>query len=118
MCSSDLVLLEQVLLNLSRNAVEAMHSTAPARRQLQIHASYHTERKEVVIQMTDRGHGISEEVAARLFSPFFTTKSAGMGMGLNICRTAIEFHGGRLTHGPNPEGGTIFRISLPAHQEI
>ena len=114
---ADPVLLEQVLLNLSRNAVEAMHGTTPARRLLQIQADFQLDSHEVIIQIRDRGHGISEEVAARLFSPFFTTKSAGMGMGLNICRTAIEFHGGRLTHGANPDGGTVFRISLPVPQE-
>jgi two-component system sensor histidine kinase DctS len=61
----------------------------------------------------DRGHGITSEIAQQLFSPFFSTKSSGMGMGLNICRTAIEFHGGTLTHVDNPAGGTIFRFSLP-----
>jgi two-component system sensor histidine kinase DctS len=53
-------------------------------------------------------------VAERLFSPFFSTKAEGMGMGLNVCRTAIEFHGGTLTHRANPGGGTIFTFTLPA----
>ena len=68
----------------------------------------------VVISVIDRGHGIPDEVVERLFSPFFSTKAEGMGMGLNICRTAVEFHGGTLTHAKNPQGGTIFRFSLPA----
>ena len=66
-----------------------------------------------VVEVIDRGHGITSEIAQQLFSPFFSTKSSGMGMGLNICRTAIEFHGGTLTHVDNPAGGTIFRFSLP-----
>ncbi|MEN3291397.1 MAG: two-component system, LuxR family, sensor histidine kinase DctS, partial [Burkholderiales bacterium] len=57
------------------------------------------------------------EVVERLFSPFFSTKAEGMGIGLNICRTAVEFHGGTLTHADNPAGGTIFRFSVPALTE-
>jgi two-component system sensor histidine kinase DctS len=66
------------------------------------------------VSVIDRGHGIAPEVAERLFSPFHSTKAEGMGMGLSICRTAIEFHGGTLGHAPNPAGGTIFTFSLPA----
>jgi two-component system sensor histidine kinase DctS len=66
------------------------------------------------VSVIDQGHGIPDEVAERLFSPFFSTKAEGMGMGLNICRTAIEFHGGTLTHRDNPQGGTIFRFTCPA----
>jgi two-component system, LuxR family, sensor histidine kinase DctS len=68
----------------------------------------------VVISVNDQGHGIPQAVAERLFSPFFSTKAEGMGMGLNICRTAVEFPGGTLTHADNPAGGAIFRFSLPA----
>ncbi|WP_020655631.1 sensor histidine kinase [Massilia niastensis] len=108
---ADRVLLEQVLLNLTRNAIEAMHDTRPYDRILRIAC----ERKDgqVSVSVIDRGHGIPPEVAERLFSPFFSTKAEGMGMGLSICRTAIEFHGGTLTHAPNPSGGTIFTFSLP-----
>ena len=67
----------------------------------------------MVVSVTDQGHGIPDEVAERLFSPFFSTKAEGMGMGLNICRTTIEFHGGKLSYAANPAGGTIFRFSLP-----
>ncbi|MCC2971210.1 PAS domain-containing sensor histidine kinase [Massilia sp. IC2-476] len=109
---ADRVMLEQVLLNLTRNAIEAMHDTAPDQRVLRI-AAFQEDGK-VAVSVIDRGHGIAPEVAAGLFSPFYSTKAEGMGMGLSICRTAIEFHGGTLTHAPNPEGGTIFTFALPA----
>ena len=109
--SADRVMLEQVLLNLTRNAIEAMQDTAPHQRVLRI-AAAHLEDK-VAVSVIDRGHGIAPEVAAGLFEPFYSTKSEGMGMGLSICRTAIEFHGGTLTHAPNPGGGTVFTFALP-----
>jgi two-component system sensor histidine kinase DctS len=109
--SADRMMLEQVLLNLTRNAIEAMQDVAPERRVLRIVAAQ--EAGQVTVSVIDQGHGIAPEVAARLFSPFFSTKAEGMGMGLSICRTAIEFHGGTLTHSANPEGGTIFKFSLP-----
>jgi two-component system sensor histidine kinase DctS len=113
---ADRVLLEQVLLNLTRNAIEAMRNVSPRRRLLRIVATADSAMSppNVVVSVIDQGHGIPEEVTDRLFSPFFSTKAEGMGMGLNICRTAIEFHGGTLTHENNPQGGTIFRFSLPS----
>ena len=65
------------------------------------------------IAIADRGHGIAREVEESLFSPFFTTKPHGMGMGLNICRSIVEFHDGRLWFSPNLAGGSIFRFTLP-----
>lgn len=114
---ADRVMLEQVLLNLTRNGIEAMQDVAPERRILRIVAAQNPEslaHPGVVISVIDQGHGIPQEVAERLFSPFFSTKAEGMGMGLNICRTAVEFHGGALIHLQNPAGGTIFRFTLPA----
>lgn len=113
---ADGVLLEQVLLNLTRNAIEAMQNITPERRVLRIIAKLEASSTapNVVVSVIDRGHGIPDDVMERLFSPFFSTKAEGMGMGLNICRTAVEFHGGTLTHANNPQGGTIFRFSLPA----
>lgn len=113
---ADGVLLEQVLLNLTRNAIEAMQNIAPERRVLRIVAELDgsSATPNVVVSVIDRGHGIPDDVMERLFSPFFSTKAEGMGMGLNICRTAVEFHGGTLTHANNPQGGTVFRFSLPA----
>lgn len=109
---ADRVLIEQVLLNLTRNAIQAMQDTAADQRVLRIEA-VHTEG-QVAVSVIDRGHGISPEVAERLFSPFYSTRAEGMGMGLSICRTAIEFHGGTLSHAPHPAGGTVFTFSLPA----
>ncbi|MCC6073416.1 sensor histidine kinase [Massilia sp. GCM10020059] len=109
---ADRMMLEQVLLNLTRNGVEAMQDIAPERRILRIEARAANGRVEVSV--IDNGHGIPDDVNARLYSPFFTTKAEGMGMGLSICRTAIEFHGGTLNHRPNPGGGTVFTFSLPA----
>ncbi|WP_141914192.1 MULTISPECIES: PAS domain S-box protein [unclassified Herbaspirillum] len=115
--SGDQVLLEQVILNLTRNGIQAMAGAPPERRILRIVAEIDrspASAESVVVSVIDQGHGIPEDVAARLFSPFFSTKAEGMGMGLNICRTTIEFHGGTLTYTNNPAGGTIFRFSLPA----
>lgn len=116
----DAMLLEQVLLNLTRNAIQAMAGTAPERRILRIFAATEINKstpqspaRSIVVSVIDQGHGIAPEVAAGLFSPFFSTKAEGMGMGLNICRTTIEFHGGTLSYANNPTGGTIFRFTLP-----
>jgi two-component system sensor histidine kinase DctS len=110
---ADRMLIEQVLLNLTRNGIEAMADAQPLKRVLRVVAHADPLAKMVVVQVIDNGHGIPQEVAERLFSPFFSTKAEGMGMGLNICRTAIEFHGGTLTHRENPQGGTIFTFTLP-----
>jgi two-component system sensor histidine kinase DctS len=109
--SADRMMLEQVMLNLTRNAIEAMHEAPPAKRTLRICAAHSDAR--VTVSVIDQGHGIAPEVAERLFSPFFSTKAEGMGMGLSVCRSAIEFHGGTLEHRDNPDGGTIFSFTLP-----
>ena len=110
--SADRMMLEQVLLNLTRNGIEAMQDIAPERRLLRISAAH--EAGQVLVCVADQGHGIAPAVAERLFSPFFSTKAEGMGMGLSVCRTAVEFHGGTLKHTDNPGGGTIFSFALPA----
>jgi len=111
---ADRVMIEQVLLNLTRNGIEAMQHIPPQRRMLKVQAEYLPATAQVSVAVIDQGHGIPEDVAQRLFSPFFSTKAEGMGMGLNICRTAIEFHGGTLSYSANPQGGTIFTFVLPA----
>jgi two-component system, LuxR family, sensor histidine kinase DctS len=112
--SADRMMVEQVLLNLTRNGIEAMQDSAPERRILRIDAA--VEHGQVTVEVADHGQGIASAVAERLFSPFFSTKAEGMGMGLSICRSAIEFHGGTLGHRPNPGGGTVFTFTLPIHE--
>jgi len=111
---ADQVMLEQVLLNLMRNAIEAMQDEPPERRLLTIKLCQVDRQME--IRVLDLGPGISTEVQEKLFTPFFSTKPEGMGMGLNICRSIIEFHQGRLWLEANPQGGSIFVITLPIRQ--
>ncbi|MDR2451659.1 MAG: PAS domain S-box protein, partial [Candidatus Accumulibacter sp.] len=108
----DKVMIEQMLLNLMRNAIEAMSAPIPIeRRRLKI--AVERAGDQMRIRVIDHGPGISREVQNRLFTPFFSTKADGMGMGLNICRSIIEFHHGRLWLEENPAGGAIVVISLP-----
>jgi two-component system sensor kinase FixL len=106
---ADKVQVQQVLLNLIRNAIEAMHDTP--RRDLTISA-VSDGLGMVTIGVADTGSGIAPEVASQLFQPFFTTKREGMGVGLSICRTIIEAHGGRIWTEPNSAGGTVFKFTL------
>jgi two-component system sensor histidine kinase DctS len=109
----DRTMVEQVLLNLSRNAIQAMEAVSdPAQRLLILRARL-THPRWVTFSVIDRGPGISADVAARLFTPFFTTRIEGMGLGLSLCRTVIEQHGGALDFA-NVEGGCEFRFTLPS----
>ncbi|SFN28542.1 hypothetical protein SAMN05660284_01077 [Formivibrio citricus] len=112
---ADAVMLEQVIFNLMRNAVEAMLSTPADRRTLQVRLSRDHDQLRVVI--ADRGTGIVPEQLEQLFKPFYTTKETGMGMGLNICRSIIEHHQGRLWVEPNPGGGSRFIFTVPFCEE-
>ncbi len=112
----DRTMIEQVLLNLARNGIQAMESqTESAERLLSLRVRRNHERW-VTFSVVDRGHGIPDEVARRLFTPFFTTRSEGMGLGLSLCRTVVEQHGGALDfQAAQPHGaGTEFRFTLPA----
>ena len=110
----DRTMVEQVLLNLARNGIQAMeHSTPTAERVLTLRARQ-THARWVTLSVIDQGPGIPAEVGAKLFTPFFTTKPEGMGLGLSLCRTVIEQHGGALDFGPGAGGhGTEFRFTLP-----
>jgi len=105
---ADPILIEQVLLNLIKNGVEAMEDSDYRT----LHVRARVQDALVEIAVTDRGHGLKDP--ERLFEPFYSTKSEGLGMGLNICRTIIESHHGRLWADVNPDGGTIFRFTLPS----
>jgi PAS domain S-box-containing protein len=105
--------LQQLLLNLALNAMEAMESTPPEFREFRIHAE-RTADGEIELLVTDRGRGLSPDLASRLFEPFVTDKPEGIGLGLSICRTIVENHGGRIEADPPREVGATFRIRLPA----
>ncbi|HMV52630.1 MAG TPA: PAS domain S-box protein [Rhodocyclaceae bacterium] len=109
---ADRVMIEQVVLNLARNGLDAMTDTPSDQRRLAIATRLHDEGM-ICVSIADRGCGIAKDTEEKLFSPFFTTKAEGMGMGLNICRSIIELHGGRLWFEANPGGGTIFSFTLP-----
>lgn len=123
----DRTLVEQVLLNLARNAMQAMDLPELSSRVLQLRVARARAvgessaapdkadvRRWVEFSVADQGGGISEEVAARLFTPFFSTRPDGMGLGLSLCRTVVEQHGGALAFEPQRPRGTIFRFTLPA----
>jgi two-component system sensor kinase FixL len=105
----DKIQIQQVMVNLMRNAVEAVQQAK--RRELKI--STRLDGDFAAIAVADTGSGMPEDVAQRLFQPFVTTKSQGLGMGLAICRTIVEAHGGRLWAERNPGGGTVFFFVLP-----
>jgi len=104
----DPVQIQQVVLNLIRNAIE----TVPASRQIVIQAS-NRGREEVVVEVSDDGPGIPEDLISEIFNPFFSTKELGTGMGLSISRSIVSAHGGRLEAKNNPTGGASFSIVLP-----
>jgi signal transduction histidine kinase len=106
----DKVQIEQVVFNLVRNAVEAMENTD--RRALMVTTKPASDNM-VEVSIADTGPGLPLHIRAKLFEPFVTTKASGLGIGLSICRVIIEAHGGRLQAEDNPEGGTIFRFTLP-----
>jgi len=111
---ADRVQIQQVLLNLIRNAMDAMEATHA--RDLAISVTPAGDNL-VRVSVADTGSGIEPEVAEQLFQPFVTTKRQGMGVGLSISRTIVESHGGRIWVEPNPAGGTIFHFTLTAVNE-
>jgi signal transduction histidine kinase len=109
--AADRVQLQQVMLNLITNAIDAMAGSPPDARELVIASA--RDGPEVVIRVEDAGHGIPEAMRLRLFDPFMTTKQSGMGMGLAICKSIVEAHGGELEVAPRDGGGTVFMFRLP-----
>ncbi|GGC08925.1 hypothetical protein GCM10011494_29490 [Novosphingobium endophyticum] len=106
----DRIQIQQVLLNLIRNAVEAMETSPFKRLEL---SSSRIHDGHVQVTVADSGPGLAPQVAAQLFQPFMTTKAAGMGLGLSICRTIVEAHGGKIWAEPSSLGGTAFHFTLP-----
>jgi C4-dicarboxylate-specific signal transduction histidine kinase len=108
---ADRIQIQQVLVNLIRNSMEAMATTG--RRELRI-ATASLEGGAIEIAVADSGVGLSKAVSGQLFTPFISTKRDGMGLGLLICRSIVEAHGGTLVGEPNPERGATFRFMLAA----
>jgi len=109
----DRTLVEQVLLNLARNGMQAMDQPEFTDRVLHLRVAPAGVAQWLEFSVSDGGCGISDDVAAKLFTPFFTTRSDGMGLGLSLCRTVVEQHGGALLHAPHRPRGTVFRFTLP-----
>lgn len=110
----DRVQIQQVVMNLVRNSIDALSEVD--RRALTVRTSGET-GKAVQIDVIDTGSGLAKDVAERLFQPFVTTKPTGIGIGLSICKSIVDAHGGRLWTTANPKGGTAFHISLPIDRD-
>jgi len=113
---ADQTLLVQVILNLVQNAIEAMAKNDAARRKLSI-ASTRTAEDTIIVSVSDQGRGIPADLGEQPYMPLFTTKMQGMGLGLSICRSVVEAHGGRIWHGKNVDGGCSFHFSLPPESD-
>ncbi|MGF6313039.1 PAS domain S-box-containing protein [Bradyrhizobium sp. i1.8.4] len=113
----DRIQLQQVIINLVMNGIEAMDAVTDRTRELVIHSS-RDDIGHVQLAVTDCGVGIADNDPERVLDPFFTTKSNGLGMGLSICRSIVEAHGGRLSIVPKQPPGASFRFDLPSHKEV
>jgi len=112
----DRIQLQQVIINLVMNGIEAMDAVTDRARELLIQSSK-DDAGHVQLAVTDCGVGIAENDADRVLDPFFTTKSTGLGMGLSICRSIVEAHGGRLSMVHKSGPGATFQFALPQHKE-
>jgi C4-dicarboxylate-specific signal transduction histidine kinase len=108
---ADRVQLQQVVVNLLTNARDAVQNQARDRRVITVRARCKAEK--VVFEVEDLGTGISEDAAAHLFEPFYTTKAGGMGIGLSICQSIVKDHHGRIAAATNNAGGATFSVRLP-----
>ena len=109
---ADRVLLQQVVMNLVRNAIEACRDVAPPRRRVSI-ATARAPGGGALLRVSDWGSGVIADIEPQLFQPFVSAKSGGLGLGLSICRSVIEAHGGTIEYRANPERGSVFEFSLP-----
>ena len=109
---ADRLLIEQVALNLVRNAVEAVETLPAERRRITVATRIEPDGSGT-LSVADLGDGVPREAKARLFDPFVTTKPGGLGLGLSICRSVVEAHGGAIRHHPNGERGAVFAFTLP-----
>jgi two-component system sensor kinase FixL len=114
----DRVQIQQVLINLIRNAIEAMQGCSERRLMITTRS---VDGQMVEVSVSDTGHGITPPVRERLFEAFNTSKDSGMGLGLSICRTIVEAHGGKISASERPGGGSVFRFTLmrsPSEEEL
>ena len=107
----DRIEIQQVLVNLIRNAMEAMTAPSVTLRRLTIGAE--ASRDRVRVSIADTGGGVDPAILTRLFQPFQTTKDAGLGLGLSICQSLVEANGGRVGAGPHPKNGALFFFEVP-----
>jgi C4-dicarboxylate-specific signal transduction histidine kinase len=110
--SADKIQIQQVVLNLIQNAIEAMHNTDPSNRRIHIQTKK-IDENSIEITVSDSGPGFTKDMIHKVFEPFFTTKAHGRGMGLAICRSIIEAHGGQFTINPNTNNHSWIRFILP-----
>jgi len=113
----DRVQLQQVIINLMINGIQAMADIDNRTRSLLIRSD-HDQSGQVLVSVQDSGNGIDPANANRLFDAFYTTKPSGMGMGLSICRSIIEGHGGRIWASNHSGTGAVFQFTLPSHREL
>jgi signal transduction histidine kinase len=112
----DVVQIQQVILNLIRNGIDAMLDMDQNDEGISVSVSM-LQSDQIRIAVTDHGHGISEEAEQKIFQPFFTTKSSGLGLGLAICQSIVTSHGGVLSFTKNQARGTTFHFTLPVISE-
>ncbi len=112
--AADRILMEQLLINLIRNGMEAM---GDSRSGDSLYIRLFSRDGDTVIEIIDQGGGIKPEIEGRLYDAFASTKAQGLGMGLKICRSIVELHGGQLTFRPADGGGTVFSVILPAMKQ-
>lgn len=113
----DAIQIQQVVLNLIRNGIDAVKETDSPDRSVSVTTRL-SDEQSVLVEVSDNGSGIPEDLDEELFEPFFTTKQDGMGMGLSISRTIVKSHDGRMWFSRSPNGGTTFFVSLPAASEV